>query len=265
MSDDIEEWFLCIRGFRLGIRAACVLRSRLERNAFIQALARFTLLTAKNALGEMKGKNIEAIKLLLAIGDEDGDFLEDNWIDVIRCISQLELAQLIGTGLNVMKSTGALDERTLATLQGALGETSSQAVVVAVDRIFQGSCRLTSDAIVSFVRALCAVSKEELNQPAAPRMFLLGKLVEVAFYNMGRIRLEWRRVWEVVGEHFNAAGCNASEIVAHYSVDALRQLAIKFLEKGELPNFRFQKDFLRPFEVLYLSIKAQTYLEGNFV
>ncbi|KIH61495.1 hypothetical protein ANCDUO_08232 [Ancylostoma duodenale] len=146
-SDDVEEWYLCIRGFRLGVRAACVLRSKLERNAFIQALARFTLLTAKNALGEMKEKNIEAIKLLLAI--------------------------------DVMKSTGALDERTLATLQGALGETSSQAVVVAVDRIFHGSCRLTGDAIVCFVRALCAVSKEELNQPAAPRMFLLGKLVEV--------------------------------------------------------------------------------------
>ncbi|XGW24338.1 hypothetical protein V3C99_006052 [Haemonchus contortus] len=263
MSDDVEEWYLCIRGFRLGVRAACVLRAKLERNAFIQALARFTLLTAKNALGEMKEKNIEAIKLLLAIGDEDGDYLEDNWIDVIRCISQLELAQLIGTGLGasgkedkessrqyVMKSTGALDERTLATLQGALGETSSQAVVVAVDRIFQGSCRLSADAIVAFVRALCIVSKEELNQPAAPRMFLLGKLVEVAFYNMGRIRLEWRRIWEVVGEHFNMAGCNASEIVAHYSVDALRQLAIKFLERGELPNFRFQKDFLRPFEVI---------------
>ncbi|VDO69404.1 unnamed protein product [Heligmosomoides polygyrus] len=263
MSDDAEEWFLCIRGFRLGVRAACVLRSKLERNAFIQALARFTLLTAKNALGEMKEKNIEAIKLLLAIGDEDGDYLEENWIDVIRCVSQLELAQLIGTGLGsntkedkessrhyVMKSTGALDERTLATLQGALGETSSQAVVVAVDRIFHGSCRLSADAIVSFVRALCAVSKEELNQPATPRMFLLGKLVEVAFYNMGRIRLEWRRVWEVVGEHFNMAGCNACEAVAHYSVDALRQLAIKFLERGELPNFRFQKDFLRPFEVI---------------
>ncbi|VDL71420.1 unnamed protein product [Nippostrongylus brasiliensis] len=201
MSDDVEEWYLCIRGFRLGVRAACVLRSKLERNAFIQALARFTLLTAKNAL-------------------------------------------------DVMKSTGAIDERTLATLQGALGETSSQAVVVAVDRIFHGSCRLSADAIVAFVRALCAVSKEELNQPAAPRMFLLGKLVEVAFYNMGRIRLEWRRVWEVVGEHFNMAGCNASETIAHYSVDALRQLAIKFLERGELPNFRFQKDFLRPFEVI---------------
>ncbi|RCN50392.1 hypothetical protein ANCCAN_03620 [Ancylostoma caninum] len=45
-------------------------------------------------------------------------------------------------------------------------------------------------------------------------------------------------------------GCNASELVAHYSVDALRQLAIKFLERGELPNFRFRKDFLRPFEII---------------
>lgn len=49
-------------------------------------------------------------------------------------------------------------------------------------RIFHGSCRLSADAIVSFVRALCAVSKEELNQPATPRMFLLGKLVEVTAF-----------------------------------------------------------------------------------
>ena len=47
----------------------------------------------------MQEKNIEAIKLMLAIGDEDGDYLEENWQDVFRCISQLELAQLIGTGL----------------------------------------------------------------------------------------------------------------------------------------------------------------------
>ena len=47
----------------------------------------------------MQEKNIEAIKLMLAIGDEDGDYLEENWQDVFRCISQLELVQLIGTGL----------------------------------------------------------------------------------------------------------------------------------------------------------------------
>ncbi|CAA21704.3 SEC7 domain-containing protein [Caenorhabditis elegans] len=263
MSDDEEEWSLCLRGFRLGVRAACVLQATLERNAFIQALARFTLLTAKNSLGEMRVKNIEAIKLLLLIGDEDGEYLEENWVDVMKCMSSLELVQLIGTGLNsamshdtdssrqyVMKATGGIDEKTLHSLQDALGETSSQSVVVAIDRIFNGSARLSAEAIVYFVRALCAVSREELSHPAAPRMFLLGKVVEVAFYNMNRIRLEWSRIWNVIGEHFNAAGCNSNEAVAYFSVDALRQLSIKFLEKGELPNFRFQKDFLRPFEVI---------------
>ena len=43
-------------------------------------------------------------------------------------------------------------------------------------------------------------------------------------------------------------GCSHIEEVAVFAVDSLRQLSMKFLEKGELPNFRFQKDFLRPFE-----------------
>ena len=43
-------------------------------------------------------------------------------------------------------------------------------------------------------------------------------------------------------------GCLPSEEVSFFVVDSLRQLSMKFLEKGELANFRFQKDFLRPFE-----------------
>lgn len=47
---------------------------------------------------------------------------------------------------------------------------------------------------------------------------------------------------------FLQVGCNPNEDVAIFAVDSLRQLSMKFLEKGELANFRFQKDFLRPFE-----------------
>ena len=43
-------------------------------------------------------------------------------------------------------------------------------------------------------------------------------------------------------------GCSDDEGVAFFAVDSLRQLSMKFLEKGELPGFSFQKDFLRPFE-----------------
>lgn len=47
-----------------------------------------------------------------------------------------------------------------ASVKESIGETSSQSVVVAVDRIFTGSIRLDGDAIVDFVTALCQVSKE---------------------------------------------------------------------------------------------------------
>ena len=93
------------------------------------------------------------------------------------------------------------------------------------------------------------MSRDELAGPS-PRMFTLQKIVEISYYNMGRIRLQWSRIWAVLGEHFNQAGCNSNEEVAMFAVDSLRQLSTKFLERGELPNFRFQKDFLRPFEVI---------------
>ncbi len=37
------------------------------------------------------------------------------------------------------------------------------------------------------------------------------------------------------------------------AIDALRQLMMKFLDKPELANFQFQKDFIRPFELLMIS------------
>ena len=72
---------------------------QLERDAYVQALARFTLLTANSPITEMKAKNIDTIKTLITIAHTDGNYLGSSWLDVVKCISQLELAQLIGTGV----------------------------------------------------------------------------------------------------------------------------------------------------------------------
>jgi brefeldin A-inhibited guanine nucleotide-exchange protein len=145
------------------------------------------------------------------------------------------------------KVPSVLDSKFLANIQMKIEENVSQSVVVAIDRIFTGSICLDGNAIVDFVRWLCCVSVEELSA-SPPRMFSLQKIVEISYYNMGRIRLQWTRIWQVIGEHFNKAGCNRNEEIAFFAVDSLRQLTMKFLEKGEFANFRFQKDFLRPFE-----------------
>ncbi|XP_056588700.1 brefeldin A-inhibited guanine nucleotide-exchange protein 2 isoform X2 [Triplophysa dalaica] len=285
--DDQEVASLCLEGIRCAIRIACIFNLQLERDAYIQALARFTLLTASSSITEMKQKNIDTIKTLIMVAHTDGNYLGNSWHEILRCISQLELAQLIGTGVKTRYISGVVrdqggsikgfpsggdefmplglgtlvggpDKRQMAHIQESVGETSSQSVVVAVDRIFTGSTRLDGNAIVDFVRWLCAVSMDELASAHQPRMFSLQKIVEISYYNMNRIRLQWSRIWQVIGDHFNKVGCNPNEDVAIFAVDSLRQLSMKFLEKGELANFRFQKDFLRPFEHIVKKNRSPT-------
>ncbi|KAL1466507.1 hypothetical protein MTO96_042686, partial [Rhipicephalus appendiculatus] len=277
--DDPEIAALCLDGIRCAIRIACIFHMTLERNAYVQALARFTLLTANSPITEMKSKNIDTIKTLITVAHMDGNYLGKSWLDILRCISQLELAQLIGTGVkprylggsgsgSAQASTGAhgaLQDSVLDPMDDASpdcpwtksrwrcfrnpwGRPAPRAWWWPSTASSRAPTRLDGNAIVDFVRALCQVSLEELANPSHPRMFSLQKIVEISYYNMGRIRLQWSRIWEVLGEHFNRVGCSPSEDVAFFALDSLRQLSMKFIEKGEFPNFRFQKDFLRPFE-----------------
>ena len=57
------------------------------------------------------------------------------------------------------------------------------------------------NAIEDFVRCLITVSQNEINSPN-PRMFSLQKLVEIAHFNMERIRIVWARVWRLLADHF---------------------------------------------------------------
>ena len=282
--DDADIAQLCLEGMQCAIRIACIFNFSMERNAFIQALARFTLLTYNSNVSEIKSKNIDTIKTLISVAYTDGNYLEDSWVDIMKCISQLEVAQTFST-TNQSGNRSSMQSSTMSSIAFApltplanigdgvrmgMGDSSSeqpfkesinamtgaQSILVAVDRIFTGSRNLSGDAIVHFARALCTVSKDEIQNATTPRMFCLNKLVEISYYNMERIRLEWSRIWQVLGNHFNIVGCNDSQQISFFAVDSLKQLSLKFLEKGELQNFHFQKDFLRPFEFIMKNNKS---------
>ncbi|KAJ3679015.1 hypothetical protein LUZ60_017026 [Juncus effusus] len=118
-----------------------------------------------------------------------------------------------------------------------------------LNHIFAHSQRLNGEAIVAFVKALCKVSITELQSPD-PRIFCLTKIVEIAHYNMDRIRLVWSRIWKVLSDFFVSVGLSESLSVAIFVMDSLRQLAMKFLEREELANYNFQNEFLRPFVIV---------------
>ncbi len=97
-TDDMEVVELCLDGFKNAIRIVCFFDLELERNAFVTTLAKFTFL---NNLGEMKAKNMEAIKTLLDVAVNEGNNLKGSWHEVLSCVSQLEHMQLISSGVDV--------------------------------------------------------------------------------------------------------------------------------------------------------------------
>ncbi|KAF8558936.1 Sec7-domain-containing protein [Imleria badia] len=246
-TDDLEVVDLCLDGFKNAIRIVCFFDLELERNAFVTTLGKFTFL---NNLGEMKTKNMEAIKALLDVAVSEGNNLKGSWREVLSCVSQLEHMQLISSGLEVPDSGKKGRPKKLPN-EDLANESRSTHITVAADMVFSLSHHLSGTAIVGFVRALCDVSWEEIQSSGLsqhPRLFSLQKLVEISYYNMNRIRLEWSNLWDILGEHFNQVCCHSNPHVGFFALDSLRQLSMRFLEKEELPHFKFQKDFLKPFE-----------------
>jgi brefeldin A-inhibited guanine nucleotide-exchange protein len=94
-TDDLEVVDLCLEGFKNAIRIVCLFDLELARNAFVTTLGKFTFL---NNLGEMKTKNMEAIKTLLDIAVTEGNSLKGSWQEVLTCVSQLEHMQIITSG-----------------------------------------------------------------------------------------------------------------------------------------------------------------------
>jgi brefeldin A-inhibited guanine nucleotide-exchange protein len=96
-SDDLELITLSLDGFKQAIKIVCLFDLELERNAFVTTLAKFTFL---NNFGEMRPKNVEAIKTLLNVAMVDGNYLKGSWREVLTCVSQLERFQLIAQGVD---------------------------------------------------------------------------------------------------------------------------------------------------------------------
>ena len=257
-STDPDTIRQVLDGFRDAIKIVCFFGLELERNAFVTTLGKFTFL---NNYGEMKSKNVETIKVLLGIAHTEGNELRGSWREVLTCVSQLERFQLISGGVD-QRMLPELGRRQTGLANGPRAQSAlpneevaqagaSTEITVAADRVFSATPSLSGEAITDFVQCLCDLSWEEIQASGMsdnPRLFSLQKLVEISYYNMSRIRMEWSRLWTILGEHFNQVCCHPNPAVSAFGLDSLRQLAMKFLEKDELSHFKFQKDFLKPFE-----------------
>ncbi|CAI2183131.1 13900_t:CDS:2, partial [Funneliformis geosporum] len=281
-----ESVELCLEGFLGAIRISSIFRMDVERDAFVSSLAK---LTGLNHVDEMRSKNVAAIKTLLTAANSYGEGLQSSWLIVLKTVSTMERYQLIdsSTGSVIYSAEGvsgldyssqnnknsvpsstsstspsstsssttstpfrqSVNRTRRGSLGGVMKEFQSQSTIIAIDRIFTNSVKLSGDAIVHFFNALCSVSLEEVNSSrTSPRMYSLQRIVEIAYYNMSRIRFEWTQIWKTLQPHFNTVGCHPNNIVAIFAIDSLRQLSMKFLERDELSHYNTQSEFMKPFE-----------------
>ncbi|KAM7505722.1 hypothetical protein LguiB_004626 [Lonicera macranthoides] len=239
---------LCMEGFRAGIHLTYVLGMDTMRYAFLTSLIRFNFLHVPK---DMRSKNVEALRTLLALCDSDTDALQDTWLAVLECISRLEYTTSTPSmAATVMQGSNQISrDAILQSLRDLAGKPAEQ--------VFVNSVKLPSESVVEFFTALCNVSAQELRQNPA-RVFSLQKLVEISYYNMARIRMVWARIWSVLANHFISAGSHPDEKIAMYAIDSLRQLGMKYLERAELANFTFQNDILKPFVILMRSSRSES-------
>ncbi|KAK6459258.1 guanine nucleotide exchange protein for ADP-robosylation factor [Scheffersomyces xylosifermentans] len=281
--DDEDITSTCLEGIKLSIRIACMFDLDYARTSFIGALLQFENL---NNYEEMKPKSIEAIYIMLELAVSEGDKLGSVWNQVLTSISQLERLQLIAQGVDQasipdvtvakLVNRGSVEASRVSTsffssfsTQTTASQTAANKfhnqhlspyvaelltkteLEVAIDKVFTNSANLSGQSIVDFVRAMSEVAAEEIEssgQSNNPRTFALQKVVDICYYNMDRIRLEWSQLWAIMGETFNTVGCHSNSAISFFALDSLRQLSMRFLEIEELAHFKFQKEFLKPFE-----------------
>ncbi|KAG0463110.1 hypothetical protein HPP92_021586 [Vanilla planifolia] len=252
-SDDKSATSLSLLGFRYAVHITSVMYMQTQRDAFVTSVAKFTYL---HCAADMKQKNVDAVKAIMSIAIEDGNYLQEAWEHVLTCLSRFEHLLLLGEGAppessffsvsvpdpdeklqkNLKKKGSALQNpAVMAVVRGGSYDSASVGTNLAglvspeqinnfisnlnlldqignfeLNHIFAHSQRLNGDAIVAFVKALCKVSMAELQSPTDPRVFSLTKIVEIAHYNMNRIRLVWSRIWNVLSDFFVLSLCRKS-------------------------------------------------------
>ena len=96
-SDDPKMISLSLEGFQHSIRIAARFNLPTARDLLVNTLYKFTTLSE---VTEVKPRNIDCIKTLMAVALSDGDYLNESWFDVLQCISHLARLQLFASGLH---------------------------------------------------------------------------------------------------------------------------------------------------------------------
>lgn len=211
-----------LRGYQSFTQASGLLQLHEPRDAFLASLCTYTLagselaslepssgplsprpgkgnkdvqrtasLTARNSGPEavevvvLSPKNVQALRTLFNVAHRLHHLLGSAWVLVLDNLSSLD---------RILDAPSTTTQE--VSVQSAGAHSSDLAILaVAARQLFESTREMATDAVVSILVSLRVVSARTLpqaaQQPGAPKLFSLARMVDVLLYNLHRIHNLW--------------------------------------------------------------------------
>ncbi len=228
----------------------------------------------------LKKKNILCIKEIMFLSNNDYRYIKGSWNFILDIINKLyyyiqlnsmhkdereEIFNLKMKNYNKKNKNNIISyQEILALDKERMTKISKEITQNDFEKIFTKTLYFDSNTLIEFLGAMCEIAKREFQNNSQTKIFFLQKIVEVTEINMlGRPRFNLKNIWKIVSNFLVEIGLSNDNDNSIHSIDSLRQLTMKYLEKDESKEYHFQVIFFKPF--LEISKKCQDNFIQKFI
>ena len=260
-SDDSSLYNQGILGLSNCIKILGLLNLNTQKQTVISFICAMTNLLH---IKPLKKKNILCIKEILFLANNDYRYTRGSWNFILDIINKLcyyillnsmpkdEREEIFDAKMKNFKNKAKNNlisyEEILNLEKERMKKISKEITQNDFEKIFSKTLSFDSNTLIEFVNAMCEITKREFQNNSQTRIFLLQKIVEVAEINVfSRPRFNLNNIWKILSEFFIEIGISNNIENSSTSIDSLRQLTMKYLEKDESKEYHFQVQFFKPF------------------
>ena len=260
-SDDSSLYNQSISGLSNCIKIFGLLNLNTQKQTVISFLCSMTNLLH---IKPLKKKNILCIKEILFLANSDYRYAKGSWNFILEIINKLcyysllnsmpkdereEIFDLKMKNFRQKTKNNIISyEQILELEKERMKKISKEITQNDFEKIFSKTLSFDSNTLIEFVNSMCDIAKREFQNNSQTRIFFLQKIVEVAEINLFiRPKFNLTNIWKILSEFFVEIGISNNIENSSTSIDSLRQLTMKFLEKDESKEYHFQAQFFKPF------------------
>ena len=260
-SDDPSLYSQGISGFSNCIKILGLLNLNTQKQTVISF---FCAMTNLIHIKPLKRKNILCIKEILLLANSDYRYCKGAWNYILDIINKLCYYSLLNSMpkdereefFNLkMKNYSKKAKNNLISFEQILELDKERMKLISkeitqndLEKIFSKTLSFDESTLIEFLNFMCEIAKREFDVNSQTKIFFLQKIVEVSEINLFcRPKFNLMNIWKKLSEFFVEIAISNNIENSSTSIDSLRQLTMKYLEKDETKENHFQAQFFMPF------------------